>query len=181
MFVKAGRINKLFGTDGGLMIALYAGFPSEFDLDTPLLVEIDGLDVPLYCDRFERRGVSGAVVAFADIDTSRRAAELVGREFRIDTGEPDDMQEEFQPEDLIGFEATALETIRPVGGGKPIRREYKGVVADFYDSEANPLFELEIGDRRILVPMAEEFIARIDFDRRCIRLVLPEGLMDLDT
>lgn len=178
MLTKAGRINKLFGTDGGLMIALYADFPSDFDPDTPLMVEIDGLDVPLYCDRFERRGVAGAVVAFADMDTRRRAAELVGREFRIDIGEPDDAREEFLPEDLIGFEATAIETIR--AEGKAVRREYKGVIADFYDSEANPLFELRIGDRRVLVPMAEEFIARIDFDRRRIRLVLPEGLMELD-
>lgn len=58
MLVKAARINKLFGTDGGLMIGLYAGFPEDFDTDTPLMAEIDGLDVPLYCERFERRGAA---------------------------------------------------------------------------------------------------------------------------
>ena len=63
MLVKAARINKLFGTDGGLMIGLYAGFPEDFDPDTPLMAEIDGLDVPLYCERFERRGAAGAASA----------------------------------------------------------------------------------------------------------------------
>ena len=59
--IPAGRINKLFGTDGGVMLSLYADFPADFDTDIPLLVTIDALDVPLWCERFERRGASGAV------------------------------------------------------------------------------------------------------------------------
>ena len=67
--IPAGRINRLFGTDGGVMLSLYADFPEEFDTGTPLLVTIDALEVPLYCERFERRGTSGAVASFADFDT----------------------------------------------------------------------------------------------------------------
>ena len=88
MTIPAGRITRLFGTDGGVMLSLYPAFPEDFDTDTPLVVTIDGLDVPLYCDRFERRGVSGAAAAFADFDTERRAQELLGLEFRIDTMMP---------------------------------------------------------------------------------------------
>ena len=90
MTVPAGRINRLFGTDGGVMLSLYPAFPEEFDTETPLLVSIDGLDVPLYCERFERRGTSGAVASFADFDTERRAQELVGLEFRIECDEDED-------------------------------------------------------------------------------------------
>lgn len=43
------------------MLSLYADFPAQFDTGTPLLVTIDALEVPLYCERFERRGTSGAV------------------------------------------------------------------------------------------------------------------------
>lgn len=77
--IPAGRINKLFGTDGGVMLSLYADFPADFDTDTPLLVTIDALEVPLWCERFERRGASGAVAAFADFDTERRAQEATAR------------------------------------------------------------------------------------------------------
>ena len=38
--IPAGRINKLFGTDGGVMLSLYADFPADFDTDTPLLVTV---------------------------------------------------------------------------------------------------------------------------------------------
>ena len=44
MTTPAGRINKLFGTDGGVMLSLYAGFPEDFDPETvPLLVTVDAL------------------------------------------------------------------------------------------------------------------------------------------
>ena len=206
--IPAGRINKLFGTDGGVMLSLYADFPADFDTDTPLLVTIDALEVPLWCERFERRGASGAVAAFADFDTERRAQELLGLEFRIRFDEEDD--DEFYMEDLIGFAVTGFEIRHGgtensnsnsnsnsgdsnedanggsndnantvAGDGTPPAGQFAGRVADYYDSEANPLFELEIGGRRVLVPAAEEFIAHIDFEGRTMKMILPEGLIDL--
>lgn len=164
------------------MLSLYGAFPEDFDAAAmPLFVEIDGLEVPLWCERFERRGTAGAVASFADLDTPRRARELLGREFRIAV--PDDGDDEFYLEDLIGF-AVAVEAFGPdaqadAPAERAGRRVYEGTVADYYDSEANPLFELEIGGRRVLVPAVEEFIARIDFEGRTIRMALPEGLMEL--
>lgn len=177
VFIPAGRINRLFGTDGGVMLSLYADFPADFDTDTPLLVSIDALDVPLYCARFERRGSSGAVAAFADFDTERRAQELVGREFRIEFEEEDD--DEFYPEDLIGFAVSCTEPGHPDADGTVRTARYEGTVTDYFDSDANPLFELRIDGRTVLVPAAGEFIARIDFEGRTLKMVLPEGLVDL--
>lgn len=166
MTPPAGRINRLFGTGGGVMLSLYAAFPDDFDPATmPFMVTIDALEVPLWCERFERRGQTGAVAAFADLDTDRRASELLGLEFRVETdGECDD--DEFYMEDLIGFDVEA--------DGR------KGTLSDYYDSDANPLFELDIEGRSVLVPAVEEFIAHIDFEGRRIRFVLPDGLLDLE-
>ena len=58
--------------------------------------------------------------------------------------------------------------------------KFKGTVSDYYDSDVNPLFELEIGGRQVLIPAAEEFIAHIDFEARTMHLVLPEGLLTLE-
>lgn len=172
--ITAGRINKLFGTGGTLMLSLYADFPDDFSTDTPLFVTIDGLEVPLYCERFERRGISGAVAAFADLDTERRAGELIGREFSIDTDDEVRDDDEFYLEDLVGFAVSGIEMRAE---GEP--RAFAGTVAEYYDSESNPLFELDLAGRRVLVPAAEEFFAHIDFEERTLRLVLPEGLTDL--
>ena len=177
MIVPAGRINKLFGTEGGVMLSLYPAFPEDFTTDTPLRVTIDALEVPLWCERFERRGQSGATATFADFDTERRAQELVGLEFRIEmNGEEDD--DEFYLEDLIGFAVVAEEAGASSGRAATAAGE-TGACAS-YDSDANPLFELEIGGRQVLVPAVEEFIARIDFEGRTMHLVLPEGLLTLE-
>lgn len=170
------------------MLSLYPAFPDDFTTDTPLTVTIDALDVPLWCEHFERRGQSGATAAFADFDTERRAQELVGLEFRIEL-EEDGEDDEFYLEDLIGFTVRAEEAGGKSGSAKAAgsgtdgahaAAKSTGTVTDYYDSDANPLFELEIGGRKVLVPAAEEFIAHIDFEARTMHLVLPEGLLTLE-
>ncbi|MBQ2026603.1 MAG: 16S rRNA processing protein RimM [Alistipes sp.] len=162
--IAVGRIGRLFGTEGGVMITLYTSFPDDFQMEEPLFIRVDELAVPLFCSSFERRGQSSAVVQFDDIDTERRAEEwLVGREIFVEEQEQDD--DEFYMEDLIGFKAS-------VG-------RQRGEVVDYYDSEANPLFEIRLGDKQHLIPAQEEFIAHIDFDKRTIKFVLPEGLLEL--
>ncbi len=162
--IAVGRIGRLFGTEGGVMITLYTTFPDDFQMEEPLFIRVDELAVPLFCSSFERRGQSSAVVQFDDIDTERRAEEwLVGREIFVEEEEQDD--DEFYMEDLIGFKVS-------VG-------RQRGEVIDYYDSEANPLFEIRLGDKQHLIPAQEEFIAQIDFDKRVIKFVLPEGLLEL--
>lgn len=163
--LTVGRINKLFGVDGGVSATLYPAFPDNFRTTEPLFVDIDGLAVPLFCASFERRGQTGAILRFDDIDSPRRAEEMLGRELMIASAESEQDDDEFYMEDLIGFSAE-------IGGTK-------GELTDYIDSEANPLFEVTIGDRPYLIPAVEEFIAHIDFDARTIRFVLPEGLLDL--
>lgn len=165
--IAVARVSKLFGQadTGGLAISLYTTFPEDFDpQEDPLFVEIGSLVVPLYMDSFERRGVSGANVRFADFDNTRRAEELIGKELFVEECVEED-DDEFYMEDLIGFRVEA--------------GELRGEITDFYDSEMNPLFGVDFGQGERLIPAAEEFIAQIDFDKGIIRMVLPEGLMEL--
>lgn len=165
--IPVARVGKLFGKadTGGVALTLYDTFPADFDFQTdPLFALIDSLTVPLWCESFERRGTSGANVCFADLDTPRRAEMIVGHELYMPADEqPDD--EEFYMEDLIGFTVEA---------GK-----LRGTLTDYYDSDMNPLFGIDFGCGQRLVPAVEEFIAHIDFDRRTIKMVLPDGLVDL--
>ena len=161
--LAVGRITKLFGAEGEVNVNLYADFPDNFSEEQPLFTIVDSLVVPLFCDSFSRRGRGSATVRFADIDTPKRAELIMGNEIFIEEAESDD--DEFTFEDLIGF------TVK-IG-----RR--KGEITDFYDNEYNPLFEVEIGGKQYLIPAVEEFIAAIDFDRGEMKLVLPDGLIEL--
>ena len=159
------------------MVSLYDVFPEDFDPETtPLFVKIDALDVPLWCDKFERHGRSSAKVAFADFDTERRAEELLGREFSIaDEDDDEEEDDEFYLEDLIGFTIHGSELM-----ADGTLRHFTAELTDYIDSESNPLFEIEYGERSVLVPAQEEFIAGIDFEEEIIKMVLPEGLLNLE-
>ena len=131
MLLSVARVSKLFGVEGGVLLNLYTTFPDDFSTEEPLFVKIDSLAVPLFCDRFERRGKTNALATFADIDSARRAEEFIGRELYLE--HEDDENDEFYLEDLIGFRVR-IGTL-------------KGEITDYYDSEANPLFEVEIGGK----------------------------------
>ncbi len=172
---SVARVNRLFGTGGEVMITLFADFPEEFDTaESPLFAKIDGLNVPLYLEKFERRGRSGAVVAFADFDTERRVGELLSKELFLPEEEMEGdgvgyADEEFTFDDIVGYTVEAT-----VGDGVV----YEGEVTAFYDGK-NPLFEVLLDGREVLIPAQEEFIAGADFDAGHIVFLLPEGLIDL--
>ena len=83
-----GRIAKSFGLSGELMVSLFDTFPADFDTKEPLFVVIDKLAVPLFCDRFERRGRRSALVVFSDFYSEKRTDELIGCELFLE-GEED--------------------------------------------------------------------------------------------
>lgn len=155
--VAVARVSKSFGSEGELLVSLFDTFPDDFDLREPLFVEIDRLAVPLFCDRFERRGRNGALVVFADFYSERRTAELIGRELFLCGGRLADGEEPpgdglVYLEDLVGLEAS-------VGDA------YGGVIEEFIDGE-NPLFLLRIDGREIYVPAVDEFIVETDLGKR---------------
>ena len=72
--MTVGRITKLFGVKGEVVVNLYDTLPDNFNWEEqPFFTKVEELVVPLFCDSFTRRGQRGAVVAFADIDTVKRA------------------------------------------------------------------------------------------------------------
>lgn len=162
--LAVGRVTKLFGVDGGLLINLYDVFPADFNFEEqPLFAKVDNLVVPLYFDHFERHGASGAFVRFADLDSTLRVNMIMGHELYVEEDESAD--DGFDPAELIGYRASVDGRI--------------GVVSDFYDNDVNPLFEIELDGKRHLVPAVEEFIAGFNKRSRTIVMQLPEGLLDL--
>ena len=173
MLLSVARVSKLFGVEGGVLLNLYTTFPDDFSTEEPLFVKIDSLAVPLFCDRFERRGRRSALVVFSDFYSDKRTDELIGCELFLEgeedvpDGEPlDPDADEFYPEDLVGF-------------GVMVDEAGEGIVTGFIDGE-NPLFLLSLDGKSVYVPVADEFITEIDVAGRKIRMQLPEGLIDLN-
>lgn len=169
--IPVARVSKPFGVGGELAINLYDTFPADFGDDEPLFALVDSLPVPLYPEKFERRGRSGALVAFADIDTPQRAIEFLGIELSLMFVPEDEAADEdaglLYYEDMVGFSARFVDN------------KLKGVVVGFVDSEHNPLFTLSVDGKEVFVPANDELIAGFDAKKRTVTFDLPEGLLEL--
>ncbi len=187
--VTAGRVGGLFGLRGEITLVLYDSFPRDFYTEEPVFVKIDSHTVPLFFKSLTRRGQRGATAVFEDIDTEARAAELVGLDFFIrEKGTNDEGREadELYFEDLVGWEAEfETEEAGGAGGVKGAKRaggRQKGRITAFFDSEFNPLLEIETvpGGERELIPAQDDFIVEVDEKRRKVVFSLPEGLLGLN-
>ncbi len=164
------KISKLFGVEGEVVLNLYDAFPGEPNNEEPLFAIIDSLTVPLFIESFTRRGNSGAIVRFADIDNEKRASELLSTVlYMADSDEDEDENDgEFYLEDFVGFTAF-------IDGKDGL----KGDVADFIDNDDNPLFAIEIDGQEILIPAVDEMVASFDIEKQEILFSLPEGLLEI--
>lgn len=164
--VAVGRVGKLFGVKGELTLSLYDTFPDDFNIEEPVFVKIDALTVPLFFDRFSPRGCTGATVVFADIDNTTRASEMIGKELFLNLGNTEN-SDEFFMEDLVGFAAL-------LGEGNV------GRIVEFFDDTTNPLFEISLDGRMVLIPAADDFIKSFDLSTKTVTFVLPEGLLTIN-
>lgn len=162
-----GKVTKPFGRNGELVINIYDTFPDKFDTREPLFANIDSLAVPLFLEKFERRGQRGALVRFADFDTDTRSEELIGLELFLRIEKPEEDKDGIYFEDLVGFSASFDDNTAT------------GLITGYTGNSQNPLFELTINGREAYVPAAGEMISALDIDKREIEFSLPEGLLDL--
>ncbi len=165
--IYIGRIVRLFGKKGELLVRLYEHFCKETDGEEPLFVTIDGLEVPLFLSSFILKGNEKAVVSFDDIDNEYRAGELVGKELYIYTPNENNEEDELYFEDLIGYHFIDSS------------KKYSGTIISYEEHGDNPLFIVNINDIEVMIPAVEELINSIDTEKQIIEMHLPEGLIEL--
>jgi 16S rRNA processing protein RimM len=109
------------------------------------------------------------VLKFAGVDTISDAETLVGCEIQVPREERAALETGSEyVDDLVGCEVIA--------GGRAV-----GAVADvqFGAGEA-PLLVVRSGSRELLIPLAAEYLRRLDTAGKRIEMELPEGMLELD-
>lgn len=164
---EVAHVNRLFGSKGELSVTLYDEFPLDFyETGQPLFAVIDNLVVPFYLSSFLRKGNSGAVVVFDDIDTPKRAEMLLDMELMIDS-EDEHENDDVLLEDLVRYK------LHIVG------RRADAQITDFFENGCNPLFEIQYKKRSYLIPATPDFIEDVDIENQRVVMRLPDGLLDL--
>ena len=165
--IKIGVFNKPHGLNGELSFSFTDDI---FDrCDSPYIVcRIDGIFVPFYIEEYRFRSDSAALVNLEDIDSDQEARMFTNVEV-------------FYPKKYISGEDV-------VGTHRDYFLEYLivdellgeiGLIKRLDDTTVNWLFEVEYKNRQILIPANDDFISRIDTDKKILYMRIPEALLSL--
>ena len=159
---KIAQVLKSNGRDGELLVSFTGIAPEEIDLEEPVFVEFDGLPVPFYFESFQQRGNSRALVRLTGVRSLADADELAGAALLAEDG----VYEEDE-EDLTGW------TVLDADGNEV------GTISAHEDIPGNPCVWVRTKKGEALVPLHEDLVLSVDEDAMTLRMVVPEGILDL--
>jgi 16S rRNA processing protein RimM len=173
-------VAKTQGRHGEVAADVLTDFPERFAERTRLLaLDRQGTRREIHLQGFWPHK-QRLVLKFAGIETISDAEALIGCEIQIPAAERAPLEEgSAYVADLVGCEVVvsgAALNEAEAEGSRSI-----GTVADvqFGAGEA-PLLVLREGKRELLIPLASEYLRRMDVSAKRIEMQLPEGMLELD-
>lgn len=161
--ISIGKTIKPHGISGEILCEFSLVIDDD-NLPKYFVIDDEGIMVPFFVESFRGKAKFLAFVTFEHIDDEAAARRLCGKEIFTDVDfDRNDEMPEYGLSFLVGF------AIVDKLYGKI------GEITDIDDSTINTLFVVD----NTLVPAQEEFITKIDANKRIIYTALPEGLLDI--
>ncbi len=172
---EIGKFQKTHALKGELN-ALLDIEPEFLTEGNAIIIDIDGIYVPFYCENIRNKGTFSYLVKLEGINSESEAKPFVNKiiyalkeavaEFANNTDSSDDV---VFLDDLVGYDI--LDDVLGL----------IGKIKEVDDTTDNVLFIVESPEgEKIYIPAVEELISSIDSDSRCVEMNLPEGLLDLN-
>lgn len=165
-----GTVIKPHGIHGELNVAVESDlFPTS--PGQPLIVEINGLDVPFFVAAVRSRGPESVLLSLDEIHSDAEAARLTGQTLYVYASASGEALTANFDEDELTADLLVGYTITDYG-------HHVGRIADVQELAAdNWCFVLDDGR---LIPVADDLILNIDHQERIVEMSLPAGLLDLN-
>ncbi|WP_295178628.1 ribosome maturation factor RimM [uncultured Christiangramia sp.] len=163
-----GRIVAKFSFKGEVLIKLDTDEPELYTEMESVFVEYNENLVPFFIERSYLHKSTLLRAKIEDIDTEQDAEDMIGAELYLPLEQlpqlPDD---KFYFHEIIGFDV--------------IDQQHGniGKIVSINDTTAQALFEIDKDGKQILIPMNDEFIEKVDKKNKQIKVITPEGLVDL--
>lgn len=171
---SVGKLLKTHALKGELNMLLDID-PGYLEEGNPTILDIDGIYVPFYAESVRTKGSFSFLVKFEGIDSEIEAKKLVNKTvYALRDRLKEYMLENYDEEyalydDLVGY------TIEDIDAG------VIGKVVEIDTNTENELFIVETPDgNTVYIPLTEDFIEKMDEEKKTITMRLPEGLLDLN-
>lgn len=165
---KLGHVSKLHGVKGEVVIVLDVDDASRYKKLESVFVEVNGQLVPFFVQGISIKN-KHAIVKFDGMDTTDQAGMINNAEVFLPLSFlPKLDDKKFYFHEIIGF-AVNDKTHGNIGTVEAVL-EYPGQnIIQIRDSNKN----------EILVPLRNEFILKVDREKKCLNVSTPEGLVDV--
>lgn len=162
-----GQINKPHGVSGEMSFS----FTSDiFDReDVPYFVfEIQGILVPFFLEEYRFKGSTTGLLKLDGVTSDERAREFYGLTIYLPKKFLEKVEDtEIELDYFAGFSLIDAD------------KGLLGVISEVDQTTENVLFVIPTTNDELLIPAGEEYIEKIDHDKKIIYVRLPEGLLDL--
>ena len=160
-----GTITKTHGVRGELIIRITnPSFEPDENWES-LFLQIDGILVPFFISSLHAPKTDEWFICFDDYSNKDSAQILVGSPVWIQKEIMPKVEEEIYMDELSGYVLINLSTGR------------QGLITDFMDIPGNPVFEVTLEGKKVLVPAQDDLIEEIDQENQKLITRLPEGIM----
>lgn len=163
-----GKIVRKYSFKGELLAKLDTDEPEMYENLDSVLIDFGPSLVPHFFESSQLHKSTLLRMKLEDIDTEEDADDLIGASLYLPlTMLPKLQGDKFYYHEIIGF--TAIDkTFGPIG-------EITGV----NDTTSQAIFEIDRDGNQVLVPMIDEFINKLDREKKEIHLDVPDGLIEL--
>ncbi|CAL67975.1 ribosome maturation factor RimM [Christiangramia forsetii] len=163
-----GKIVAKFSFKGEVLIKLDTDEPETYTEMESVLVEYNDNLVPFFIERSYLHKSTLLRAKFEDIETEEDAEDMIGAHVYLPLSMlPKLPEDKFYFHEIIGFNVIDAE------------HGNIGKIVSINDSTAQALFEIEKDGKQILIPMNDEFIEKVDKKNNTVRVITPEGLVEL--
>ena len=146
-----GQIIKPHGVNGEMSFNFTTDVFDSEDVDF-FIMELNGILVPFFIDEYRFKSHTTGLVKLNGINSDEQAREFSGLTL-------------FVSKDF-------LEKVEDTEGSL-------GIVTEVDQTTENALFVIPTDDDELLIPVGENYIEKIDHDKKIIYLNLPEGLLEI--
>lgn len=165
-YFNLGVISKVFSFKGEIVARFDVEVPNLFDNLNALFIEEKGNLVPYFVDKVEPQLNNFVRIKFRGIDTQEQAKKLLKCDlFLPDTLLPKLSEDEFYFHEIVGFTAFDED------------EKEVGEIVEVYDLPNNPVAEILIDGKEVLVPL--NLMIELDKKNQKIYIEIPQGLIDL--
>ena len=163
----AGKIVKKVGFKGHISLKLTDQYPIDYKQMVQIYLDFQGAFVPFLIEDIHSNG-KFLKAKLVGVDTEPKADNLIGKTYYLPKSLIPKSKDGFYYSEIEGFEVLDQDSIKI------------GKVAYVIDQTVQPILQVEAeNETHMMIPLVEELILDLDFEKKFIQMEIAEGLLEL--